>query len=167
MRSRKSTIVLTALAVLFAQGCATSKKTTRSEIRNQSTEIIHDTLRTVVLQQFHDTLREVTTVSVQLNARGDTLRVTTVTDRTRAIDRDHSQAVKEKIIVKRDTLYLDKSSDQLIAAVGPNTEIDSAGNITPAKPTFQSTLKWVFRILLAVIALLVIMYVIHVLKKFF
>ena len=104
---------------------------------------------------------------MQLNAEGDTLRVTTVTDRTRAIDRDHSQAVKEKIIVKRDTLYLDKSSDQLIAAVGPNTEIDSAGNITPAKPTFQSTLKWVFRILLAVIALLVIMYVIHVLKKFF
>ena len=127
----------------------------------------HDTLRTVVLQEIHDTLREVSTVTVQLNAEGDTLRVTTVTDRTRAINRDRTQDVKEKVVTKRDTLYVDKSSDQLIAAVGPNTEIDSSGNITPAKPTIQSTLKWLFRTLLAVIALVVVLYVIHVLKRFF
>ena len=129
--------------------------------------MVHDTLRTFVNQQLHDTLREVTTVTVQLNARGDTLRVTTVTNRTRAIDRDRSQDVKEKVVTKRDTLYLNRESDHLIAAVGPNTEIDSSGNITPANPTLQSTLKWVFRILLAIIALLVVTYVIHVLKRFF
>ena len=119
-----------------------------------------------MLQEVYDTLREVTTISVQLNAEGDTLRMTTVTDRTRAIDRERLHDVREKEITKRDTLFTDKETDQRITAVGPGTEIDSSGNIKH-HTSYIRHLKWLFLILPAIIALLLTPLLIRFLKRLF
>jgi len=136
-------------------------------VHSHAVEVTHDTLQVVMLQEVYDTLREVTTITVQLNAEGDTLRMTTVTDRTRAIDRERLHDVREKGVTKRDTLYSDKQTDRRITAVGPGTEIDSSGNITTNGHRLHSTLKWIFLILLAIIALLLTPFLIRFLKRLF
>ena len=136
-------------------------------MHSHAIEVTHDTLRVVMLQEVYDTLREVTIISVQLNAEGDTLRMTKVTDRTRAIDRERLHDLREKGVTKRDSIFTSRETDQRITAVGPGTEIDSNGNISTNGHRLHSTLKWIFLILLAIIALLLTPFLIRFLKRLF
>lgn len=99
-----------------------------------------------------DTLKEITTVTLRESETGDTLRITTVTDRIRASTRDRYHDVKEKVIVRTDTVYVEKQVQNAVAVAGSSTEITPDGIIRPR----GVILKWVFFILLAVIALLII-----------
>lgn len=104
-----------------------------------------------------DTIREVTTITVRENEAGDTLRMTTITDRTRASTKDRYHDVKEKLIVRTDTVYLEKEVDKQVAiAAGPNVEIDKDGNITKQVNRTAQTLKWVFLIVASVTILLIV-----------
>lgn len=64
--------------------------------------------RDSIVVEVRDTLKEVTTVTVQLDALGDTVKVSTVTDRTRASDRSQLRDKSEKIIVRVDTVYVER-----------------------------------------------------------
>ena len=99
-----------------------------------------------------DTLKETTTVTLRESETGDTLRVTTVTDRIRATTRDRYHDVKEKVIVRTDTVYVEKQVQNAVAVAGSSTEITPDGIIRPR----GVILKWVFFILLAAIVLLII-----------
>ena len=99
-----------------------------------------------------DTLKETTTITLRESETGDTLRVTTVTDRIRASTRDRYHDVKEKVIVRTDTVYVEKQVQNAVAVAGSSTEITPDGIIRPR----GVILKWVFFILLAVIVLLII-----------
>lgn len=70
--------------------------------------------RDSVKLELRDTLKEVTTVTVQLNETGDTVKVSTVTDRTRASDRSQLRDKSEKVIVKTDTVYVERRDSVLV-----------------------------------------------------
>ena len=57
----------------------------------------------------HDTIREVTTITIRQNEAGDTLKVVQVTDRDRIRSKADVRSKREKLIVKTDTVYIEKS----------------------------------------------------------
>lgn len=93
-----------------------------------------------------DTLREVTTVTVVLrqaqepNQPDDTIRVTTVTDRTRVSDRSQLRVESSKIRVEHDTLYVMKRDSVLVER---NTGTGLA-NAPERKSRLVATLRWIF-----------------------
>ena len=62
---------------------------------------------------------------------------------------------KEDVYVSTDTVYIEKEAEKTVAVVGPNTEIDEQGNIRH-QPSYIRLLKWVFWILVAIIALVLL-----------
>ena len=106
-----------------------------------------------------DTVKEVTTITVVLRqaqeptAPDDTVRITTVTDRTRASDRSQLRVKSEKLKVERDTVYVEKQSETSSTVVaGSSTEITPDGTIRPK----GVILKWIFWILCAIIVLIIV-----------
>jgi len=97
----------------------------------------------------HDTIREITTITVQQNEAGDTLKVVQITDRTRASDRAAVKEKDEKIKVVRDTVFIEKRD-----SVSTTTNLSNPTN--KASPVV-SGLKWVFWIIIALTVLVVIL----------
>ena len=96
-----------------------------------------------------DTLKEVTTVTVQLNETGDTVKVSTVTDRTRASSRDRVRDVAIKVVERTDTVYVEKRDSVYVQT---NTGLT---NDTKKKPGFLTYVKWIFWIIIGLIGLIV------------
>ena len=82
--------------------------------------------------EVHDTIREVTTITVDRNDKGDTLRQSIVTDRYRGRDASQLRDKSEKIIVKTDTVYVPSSVSHQ-----------------------KSILKWIFAVICAIIGLII------------
>ena len=97
-----------------------------------------------------------TTITVQLNDTGDTLKISTVTDRERIRSMSDVRSKKEDVYVRTDTVYIEKEADKTVAVVGPNTEIDKDGNVTKRVNRVAQTLKWLFLTLVAVIAIIIL-----------
>lgn len=97
----------------------------------------------------HDTIREITTITVQQNEAGDTLKLVQITYRTRASDRAAVKEKCEKIKVVRDTVFIEKRD-----SVSTTTNLSNPTN--KASPVV-SGLKWVFWIIIAVIVLTIIL----------
>lgn len=113
----------------------------------------------------HDTIREVTTITVRENEQGDTVRLVQVTDLTHARARDRVLDKEVKLIVKTDTVYIERQSDkQTVVAAGPNTEIAPDGTVTKKVNRFAQTLKWVFLTLIA-LSVFIIVIRIFILKR--
>lgn len=156
MRFKRSTYVLIGLTALSQVSCSVSRKASqrRWELR---TEVRTDTVREEVLVMVRDTVWEKTTETVQVNASGDTLRRSIVTDRLTVRDRSRDS----KLRVKREASQVDSISveeeDKAVAA--GDMEMDKEGNLTTKKADFWSkfngTLRWVFGILCAFTALLI------------
>ena len=109
-----------------------------------------------VVVEHSDTLREVTTITVQLNDTGDTLKISTVTDRERIRSMSDVRSKKEDVYVRTDTVYIEKEAEKIVAVVGPNVEIDKDGNVTKRVNRVAQTLKWLFLTLVAVIAIIIL-----------
>ena len=97
----------------------------------------------------HDTIREVTTITIRENEHGDTLRVSTVTDRLRGRSRDAIAVQKTKVEVRVDTIYIEKR-DSIEIRSRPE------GGQSQKGQTFLRGLKWVFWIIVAVVALIIV-----------
>ena len=102
--------------------------------------------RDSVMVELRDTLKEVTTVTVQLNETGDTVKVSTVTDRTRASDRFQLRDKSEKLIVRVDTVYVEQRDSVLV----------KNSNRARASPLLKN-LKWILWIVVGLIALTVVL----------
>lgn len=109
-----------------------------------------------VVVEHSDTLREVTTITVQLNDTGDTLKISTVTDRERIRSMSDVRSKKEDVYVRTDTVYIEKEAEKTVAVAGPNVEIDKDGNVTKRVNRVAQTLKWLFLTLVAVIAIIIL-----------
>jgi len=144
------------LIALVASACSVSRKAT-SDVRSQMSDVRSDTLREQVTVVILDTVKEVTTITVRESETGDTLRMVTVTDRTRASTKDRYHDVKEKVLIRTDTVYIEKEIDKQIAVAGPNVEIDEQGNVTKHVNRVAQTLKWVFFVLAALAVLLIVL----------
>ena len=103
-----------------------------------------------------DTITITKTITIRESESGDTLRMTTVTDKTKATTRDRYHDVQEKVVVKTDTVYVERDSLRLTAYSLPGTEIDEQGNVTKKVNRFAQSLKWLFLTLVAIIAIIIL-----------
>lgn len=82
------------MIALCVISCGSSRSVQRSESTElRATESRTDTVKEELMVAVHDTIREITTITVQQNEAGDTLKLVQITDRTRSSDR---ASVKEK-----------------------------------------------------------------------
>ena len=129
---------------------------TRTQTTAQTIDI-RDTVKEQVVVTVVDTIKEVTTITLVLRqaqepaAPDDTVRMTTVTDRTRASTRDRYHDVQEKLLVKTDTVYVERTSDSTALIAGPTRDPPKD---TPAR-NITRILRWLFFILLALVALII------------
>ena len=110
-----------------------------------------DSVKEQVMVAVHDTIMEVTTIIIRENENGDTLRVSTVTDRVRGRSRDAIAVQKTKTEVRVDTVYIEKR-DSIEIRSRP-----SVGGGQSGGTALHTTLKWVFWIILALIGLGVVL----------
>ena len=140
-------------------GCGVSRTATNTSVESRVAEERITEARDSVVVELRDTLKEVTTVTVDRNDAGDTLRVTTVTDRTRASVRDRVRDVEVKIVEKTDTVYVERRDSSLQVTAYCLQEGDRAR----ASPVV-SALKWIFWIIIAIGGLVIIFKVSKVFK---
>ena len=119
-------------------------------------EVRDDTLREQVAVVIRDTMKEITTIVIRESETGDTLGMTTVTDRARASARDRYRDVKEKVIDHTDTVYVERQADRQTVVAGPDVEIDKEGNVSRHVNRIAETLKWVFFVIAVMAVLLVV-----------
>ena len=100
----------------------------------------------------HDTLREVTTITLQQDAQGDTVKLVQITDRTRASRSEDLREKKERMEIRVDTVYVENKSEQTVAAAGLGVTIDKDGSLT-VNHSPLTLIKWLFGILCAIIVL--------------
>ena len=162
MRYNVLTAALIATIALCMTGCV-STRSVMSDVRWKMSDVRSDTVREQVVVTVFDTITITKTITVVLrqaqepNEPDDTLRVTQITDKTKATTRDRYHDVQEKVVVKTDTVYVEREAEKTVAAVGPNTEIDKDGNVTKRVNRFAQSLKWLFLTLVAVIAIIILM----------
>ena len=113
-------------------------------------------MREQVVVTVFDTITITKTITIRESETGDTLRVSTVTERDHVRDRSQLKVKSEKLKVETDTVYIEREADKTVAAVGPNTEIDEQGNIRH-QPSYIRLLRWLFLTLVAVIAIIILM----------
>ena len=150
MRYKLLTCVLIGLNALCWTSCGSTKQISRQTETRENTSYTNVTNeRDSVVIAERDTLKEVTTVTVQLNETGDTVKVSTVTDRTRASSRDRVRDVAIKVVERTDTVYVEKRDSVYIQT---NTNL---ANPTNKKSGFLTYVKWIFWIIIGLIGLIV------------
>ena len=110
-----------------------------------------------VVVEVHDTVRETTTITVQLDTAGDTVRLLQVTERNTIRNSDRIREHTERTLELKDILSVEKQTDKSVAVAGPNVEIDKDGNVTKKVNRFAQSLKWLFLTLVAIIAIIILM----------
>ena len=166
------TLALTVTAALLSVSCSVSRKAVseHSELKIESSETVERVLAraseqvradSVIVEQ-RDTLREVTTITIDRNDKGDTLKVVQITDLTRARSRVGvaAQRVKTEVLVRDkrqsrarvDTVYVEKRDSVMVQ----NTGLTNPTNTTKGSG-FRATLKWIFWILIGLIGLIITM----------
>ena len=102
----------------------------------------------------HDTIREVTTITVQTNDAGDTVKVVQITDRDRARNREAVRDKEERLVVRTDTVYVEKRDSSLqVKAYG--LQEDGTPTISSKLSAVSKVLKWIFWILIGLIGLII------------
>ena len=108
----------------------------------------------------YDTLREVTTITIRENEKGDTLKLVQITDRTRATDKAAARDKEEKLVVRTDTVYIEKRDSVDVKNTSlTKVQLDGPkGKVNPSnkKSNFVSSLKWIFWILVVAGTVLIV-----------
>ena len=149
------------LVALIASACSSSRQTatnaeSKSDVRSQEQREFRveclefrDSSRVESLVVL-DTLREVTTITITENEAGDTVALSTVTDRYRG------RAMAD---VRSKTVDVRAVHDTVFVAVRDSTDIRSyePSEVRSRASPVVSGLKWVFWIIVAVIVLTIIL----------
>lgn len=133
------------LSVLFLSGCVSSRRAVSSSEQRRVESLELRAEWDSVTVEVHDTVMEVTTITIRENEQGDTIRVSTVTDRLRVKEREAFAKKEMKTEVVRDTVFIAKKDS--IEIRSPTNNRQSA---------LQDTLKWIFWIIIGLIGLTVI-----------
>lgn len=110
-------------------------------------EVTRDTVREEVALVVHDTLREVTTITIRENEAGDTLKVVQITDRDRFRSKADVRSKKEIVRVERDTVYIERKDSVVVR---------DAANISHQTSSISHLLKWMFAVICAVGVLIMV-----------
>ena len=118
----------------------------------------------------HDTIREVTTITVQTNEAGDTVKVVQITDRDRARAREAVRDKEERLVVRTDTVYIEKRDSSLrLSSLGASCapqvlrrassesglQEDGTPTISGKLSAVSKILKWICWIIIGLIGLIV------------
>ena len=143
-------------------GCWSSRKTIKSsELRVESVESV-ERVDSIIVES-SDTVREVTTITIDRNDKGDTLKISTITDRTTVHDRDRTQYRTESVEVRVDTVYIEKDS-LVVKEIPQQVRNEGNGGLFGGGGTGRTgliagltrNLRWLFLVLLAIIILIII-----------
>lgn len=142
------------LLVLCVTACSTSRKATEvlsSVLTTDYTNLTdkHDSVTVII----RDTLREVTTITIRENEQGDTLRVSTVTDRERLTTRDLARASEVKIVERIDTVYIQKDS---VSVEDKKIGLSASTDGGPKQSGFLTYVKWILAIAFLLLASVVL-----------
>lgn len=85
----------------------------------------------------HDTIVEVTTITIRENEAGDTVQMAQLTERMRTSVRDRISDVQERVAVRTDTVYIDRRDS------------------VEVKERPRNTLKWCLLIIVGLIVLVI------------
>ena len=110
----------------------------------------------VVIEQM-DTLREITTVTIDRNEAGDTLRLSRVTERDRIRDRAQERSKEVEIKVVRDTVFIEKRDSVDVKNHSPTSGAGSSGG-------FVASLRWIFWIIVAIGGLIIVIKVSRIIR---
>lgn len=140
-RAIASVVLLSLIA-----SCASTSRTATSAVSSSRFQV--SSLRDSSLVErveVHDTILEVTTITVDRNDKGDTLRQSIVTDRERVRNAADVRSKTVDVKVVRDTVYIDKRDSVLVERHQPS----DVGHQT-------SILKWIFAVICAIIVLIIV-----------
>ena len=142
-----------AIASVALLSLTTSCASTRQATSSQSEQLIVESVESVeridsVIVEQRDTLREVTTITIDRNDKGDTLKVVQVTDRERLSSKTDLRSQKVDLRVVRDTVYIEKTDSVYIQ----NTNL---ANPTNKKSGFLTYIKWIFALICAIVVLII------------
>ena len=110
------------------------------------------TARDSVVVELRDTLVETTTITIDRNEVGDTLKVVQVTDRERLRSKADVRSKKEVVRVERDTVYIEKRDSLLVKS----EELRVKSSLSHHTSAISHLLKWIFWIVVAITVLVVI-----------
>ena len=85
-----------------------------SDVSSRTSEVRVDSVVVGTMEAARDSVVERTTVTVDRKENGDTVRVSIVTERDRVRDRAVVKETKEKVVVKTDTVYIEKRDSVLV-----------------------------------------------------
>ena len=137
-------VCATAVIVLTGSACSSQRAVSRENIATYSTERSERVMDSVALV-LRDTLREVTTVTIQIGEAGDTLFRGIVTDRIRARSCDNRVESRMRTEVRMDTVFIEKR-DSIEIRSRPFKPLEKGSNLV-------GVLKWGFYIIIALIGL--------------
>lgn len=110
-----------------------------------------------VIVESSDTVREVTTITIDRNDKGDTLKISTVTDRERIRSMSDVRSKKADVTIRIDTVYVERDS-----LVVKNTNCTNPTNGSKSsRGSIVQGLRWLFLTLLAVITIIILIRVKH------
>lgn len=150
-------------------GCASKRSLTTEHNQESRVERVerHDSVDTERVEVY-DTLKEVTTITVQVNESGDTLRQSIVTDRLHSRTRDRIQKTDNNTITTNDSTFFQRDSiakeetNQTTGTLIPGSSsrlipgLTRNPNDAPRASIFRGILKWTFWIIIAVTVLLIV-----------
>ena len=137
------------MLALSSTGCSVQRQASSSERSLRTETVTRDTVWQQVVVAVRDTLREVTTITLQQNDQGDTLKLVQVTDRTRASNREGYRDREEKIVFKTDTFYIEKTDTVTVNSKQGESPVSS--RLT----AFGSVLKLLIGLIASIIVLLI------------
>ena len=123
----------------------------KAEVRSLTAEVRDSSRVEQVMVAVHDTIMETTTITVDRNETGDTVRVSTVTDRERVRSRADVRSKKEEVRVVRDTVYV---------AVRDSVQVDRGqvrgDSYQSGGTALHRTLKWILAVAFLLLASVVL-----------
>ena len=106
---------------------------------------VRDSLRVEqVMVAVHDTLTITKTITIRENEQGDTVRMSVVTDRDRVRDCSQLKDKSEKLIVRVDTVFIERRDSVVVR---------DAANINHHTSAISHLLKWMCGIIIAILTL--------------
>ena len=144
-------VLIGTIALCVVSGCGASRSVTmRSSAELRTTESRSDTVREQVMVEVHDTLTITITKTIRENEQGDTIRLTTETERDRVRDRTGFKVQDSRVTVKRDTVYIERKDSVRVQESG----FKGQGESRPSR--LVQTLKWAFWVIIAIIGMIVL-----------
>lgn len=131
------------MIALCVISCGSSRSVQRSEVSKSTFQESRDSVRVEqVMVAVHDTIMETVTIVVRENEQGDTLRLEKTTERDRFRDRAQVKEKEERVVVKTDTVFIEKRDSVDVRNHSPTSGAGNSGG-------FVVSLRWVFGIIVA------------------